>query len=237
MTRYSTCSRCFGRRQGTRRRRLHRSGRRHRPRDARRDGPSGRGPDRRIVRRRRPQSAGVRPQDPHRDAARLVQEVDARAVRRRLGQGRPRRGTRRHADAPLAAVGPDRAHPGREPGGVHVRDGLGHGRDLLQERHRRAEEVGRAGRRARLGRHHGADRARRGLRRRRRPHQGRAAGRRHLAHRRRQALHHLGRLRRPVREHHASGAGPPRGRRPGHQGVVAVLRAEVPLRPRDRRAR
>ena len=48
------------------------------------------------------------------------------------------------------------------------------------------------GRRARLGRHHGADRARRGLRRRRRPHQGRPAGRRLLAHRRREALHHLG---------------------------------------------
>ena len=37
-----------------------------------------------------------------------------------------------------------------------------------------------------------------------------------------------GRQRRPLR------AGPPRGRRPGHQGPVAVHRAEVPRRPRDR---
>ncbi len=51
-----------------------------------------------------------------------------------------------------------------------------------------------------------------------------------------QALHHLGRGRH-LREHRAPGAGPPRGRRPGHQGAVAVRRAEVPRRPRDRRAR
>ena len=107
-------------------------------------------------------------------------------------------------------------------------------RDLLPPGHRRAEEVGHPGRRARLDLHHGAHRARRGLRRRRRPHQGRPAGRRHLAHRRREALHHLRRRRRPRREHPAPGAGPPRGRRTGHQGSVAVLRAEVPLRPRDR---
>ena len=36
------------------------------------------------------------------------------------------------------------------------------------------------------------------------------------------------------REHPAPGAGPPRGRRTGHQGSFAVLRAEVPLRLRDR---
>ncbi len=90
--------------------------------------------------------------------------------------------------------------------------------------------------RARLGRHHGAHRARRRFRRGRRPHQGRQAGGRLLAHRRREALHHLRRRRRPVREHLPPGAGPPRGRRPGHQGSVAVLRAEVPLRLRDRRA-
>ena len=57
------------------------------------------------------------------------------------------------------------------------------------------------------------------VRRRRRPHQGRQAGRRLLAHRRREALHHLGRLRRPVREHLPPGAGPPRGRRPGTKGL------------------
>src|ERR1700761_6396589 len=41
-------------------------------------------------------------------------------------------------------------------------------------------------------------------------------GRRHLAHRRRQAVHHQRRHRRPVREHPAPGAGPPRGRRTRH---------------------
>ena len=91
--------------------------------------------------------------------------------------------------------------------------------------------------RARLDLHHGAHRARRRIRRRRGPHQGRPAGGRHLAHRRREALHHLRRRRRHRREHPAPGAGPPRGRRTRHQGAVAVLRAEVPLRPRDRRAR
>ena len=35
----------------------------------------------------------------------------------------------------------------------------------------------------------------------------------------------------------ASGAGPARGRRAGHQGLEPVHRAEVPLRPRDRRPR
>ena len=126
---------------------------------------------------------------------------------------------------------------GANPAVVHVRRWRRLRPDPLQPRHRRAEEVGRARRRARLGLHHGAHRARRRLRRRRRPHQGRQAGRRLLAHRRREALHHLRRLRRPVREHLPPGAGPPRGRRPGHQGSVAVLRAEVPVRLRDRRAR
>ena len=66
-----------------------------------------------------------------------------------------------------------------------------------------------------------------------------AERRRHLEHRGRQALHHLGRVR-PAGEHHPPGAGPPgrrRGRRrPRHQGPLALHRAEVPLRPRDRRA-
>ena len=93
--------------------------------------------------------------------------------------------------------------------------------------------------RARLGHHDGADRARRRLRRRRRPRQGDCQRRRLLEHRGRQALHHLGRAR-PAGEHHPPGARPPgrrRGRRrPGHQGPQPVHRAEVPLRPRDRRA-
>ena len=76
--------------------------------------------------------------------------------------------------------------------------------------------------RARLGRHHGADRAGRRLRRRRRPDQGDPAAGRHLAHRGRQAVHHLRRAR-PDREHRPPGAGPAAGRRggrrPGHQGL------------------
>ena len=90
-----------------------------------------------------------------------------------------------------------------------------------------------------VGRHDGADRARRRLRRRRRPHQGLPERGRLLEHRGRQALHHLGRARHG-REHHAPRAGPPRGRRgrrrTRHQGPEPVPRAEVPLRPRDRRA-
>ncbi len=174
------------------------------------------------------------PQDPHRDAARGVQEVGARRRRRRMGQAFGQRGARRHADAQRADLGPAGAHPRRQPRGVHVRDGRRIRRHLLPPRHRGAEEVGQARRRPRLGLDHGADRAGRRLRCRRGPHEGRSAGRRHLAHRRRQALHHVGRFGRPVREHHASGAGPPRGRRAGHQGPVAVLRAEVPLRSGDR---
>ena len=63
--------------------------------------------------------------------------------------------------------------PGRQPRGLHVRDGCRLRPDLLPPRHRGAEEVGSAGRRARLGLDHGAHRAGRRLRRRRRPHQGR----------------------------------------------------------------
>ena len=90
-----------------------------------------------------------------------------------------------------------------------------------------------------VGRHHGAHRAGRRLRRRRRPHPGGPAGRRLLAHRGRQAVHHLRRAP-DEREHRPPGAGPAgrrRGRRrPGHQGPVAVHRAQVALRPRHRRA-
>ena len=85
----------------------------------------------------------------------------------------------------------------------------------------------RAGHRPRVGRHHGADRAGRGLRRGGRPHQGGRAARRHLAHRGRQAVHHQ-RGARPVREHLPPRAGPARGPRPGHQGPVHVPGAEVP---------
>ena len=101
-------------------------------------------------------------------AARLVQAVGARGHRGRLGQGRPRRGARRHADAQGDAVGAARAPARRQPGGVDVRRRRGLRQHLLPPGHRRAEEVGSAGRRARLGLHHGAHRAGRRLGRRRR---------------------------------------------------------------------
>ena len=104
---------------------------------------------------------------------------------------RPRRGTRRRARAQGAHVGAARARPRRQPGRLDVRRWRGFRQHRLQPGYRGAEEVGRHRRRARLGLHHGADRARRGLRCRRRPDQGRQAGRRLLAHRRREALHHL----------------------------------------------
>ena len=94
----------------------------------------------------------------------------------------------------------------------------------VPQRQRDAEADRPADGRPRLGRHDGAHRAGRRLRRRRRAHQGDPAARRHLAHRGRQALHHLGRARHD-REHRAPRAGPARGRRPGHQGAVAVRRA------------
>ena len=49
----------------------------------------------------------------------------------------------------------------------------------------------------------------------------------------RQAVHHLRRAR-PERQHRPLRPGPARGRRPRHQGAVAVHRPQVPRRPRDR---
>ena len=100
---------------------------------------------------------------------------------------------------------------------------------------RRAEAVRRAGHRARVGRHHGADRARRRLRRRRGPDPGDRAAGRDLAHRGGQALHHQRRAR-PGGQHLPPRAGPAGGPRPGHQGPVHVPRAQVPGR-RGRDAR
>ena len=186
----------------------------------------------------RPQPAGVRPRDPLGDAARVVQEVGARGASRAVGTRSastrnsaacrcPRRWCGRCTStcwAPTRRSGCTAAAPASPASSTT---------SATEEQKKWAVHR----RRARLGRHDGAHRAGRGLGRRRRPHQGRPAGRRLLAHRRREAVHHLRRLRRPVREHRPPGAGAPRGRRPGHQGPVAVLRAEVPVRLRDRRAR
>ena len=118
-----------------------------------------------------------------------------KSVRAVLDAGWDRSASTRNSAAcrcPRRYVGAARAHPRRQPRCVDVRRRRRLRQYLLPPRHRGAEEVGRACRRARLGLHHGAHRARRGFRRRRRPHQGRQAGRRLLAHRRREALHHLG---------------------------------------------
>ena len=60
--------------------------RRHRARDAARGGPAGRARARRQLRRRRPQPAGLRPGDAHRDAARVVQE-ELRGLHRTASAG------------------------------------------------------------------------------------------------------------------------------------------------------
>ena len=142
--------------------------------------------------------------------------------RGRVDAHRPGRGHRRPArtrDGPLG----DQRVPGRRParGVLLPRRPADDGRPV-QRRQRAAEALGRIGRRAQLGCHDGAHRARRGLRRRRRAHQGRRTARRHLAPRRREALHHQRRLRRPVREHRPPGAGAAGRRGAGHQGTQPV---------------
>ena len=205
-----------------------------------RGGPAGpRGP-RRVVRGRRPQPAGLRPDDQHRADARVVQEelprpgwtpsTGASSSPAELG-GTPapsslelgdrragaRRQPRRSGCTPPARCSPASCYRN------------GNERDKKIAQHMVDKQ---------LGRHHGAHRARRRLRRRRRPHQGHPATRTA-----------------PGTSRASSGSSPPaehdlseniihlvlarpvgrRGRRrPGHQGPLAVHRAEVPLRPRDR---
>ncbi len=205
--------------------------------DPGRGGPAGpRGPGR-VVRRRGPEPARLRPQDQHRSAARVVQEELRRLDGRRVLAPRHHGRARRHPGPLELQLGAGRARARRQPRAVDVRrrpDVRGH---PLPQRQRARQEDRPAHRRQGLEHHHGAHRARRRLRRRRRPHQGHPERRRHLEHRGRQALHHLGRER-PVRQHHPHGARAPRGRGgrgwTRHQGPEPVHRAEVPLRRRDR---
>ena len=201
--------------------------------------PAGpRGP-RRLLRRRRPQPAGLRPEDQHRARAGVVQEelpgLDGRRVLAPRHHGR----ARRHACPLEPQLGAGRAGARRQPRDLDVRRRPDVRRHPLPQRQRARQEDRPAHRGQGLDHHDGAHRARRRLRRRRRPHQGHPERRRHLEHRGRQALHHLGRER-PERQHRAHGARAPGGRRgrrrPGHQGPEPVHRAEVPLRRRDRRA-
>ena len=214
---------------------------RHRPRGAQGAQRRGHGAARRVVRRRRPQPARLRPGHPHGHAAAVAQGRLQGALGRRVVAAGPARpssaatASRRRVQWAAAEL-----ILGSNPAAFMYLAGPSFAAVRPPQRHRRAEALGRADDRPRLGRHDGAHRARRGIRRGRRPHQGGAAGRRQLARRGREALHHLGRAR-PHREHHAPRAGPPRGSgnhaTSRHQGPLALPRAEVPLRLRDRRAR
>jgi len=168
---------------------------------------------------RRPQPAGFRPEDALRDTAGGVQEVGARVSRSWLGQGRSRRDPRRHADAQGTGVGAAGAHSGREPRGVDVRRGVGFANIVYhlgtEEQKKWAVLAADGGWGATMvltepdaGSDVGAGRTK-----------AIQTGRRFVAHRRGQAVHHLRRLRRPVRQHHPPGAGPPEGAGPGTKGL------------------
>ncbi len=208
---------------------------RHRPGHPGRGTHARRGSAGRLLRRRRPQPAGVRPGRPLGCHARVVQEVLRRLAGRRVVAAGDLPDAGRHPGPPVADLVDRRDGAGRQPGDLDVQLRPGVRQHHRPARHRRAAQDRAADHRQALGRHHGADRAGRRLRRRRRPHQGHPAGRRQLAHRGRQALHHLGRARHG-RQHHPLRAGPPGGRRPRHQGPVAVPGAEVRLRLGHRRA-
>ena len=148
--------------------------------------------------------------------------------------------TRRHRDCPPSlrwAVA--ELVLGSNPAAFMYMSGPGFAGILLQPRQRGPEEDGRAHDRRPVGRHHGAHRARRRLRRRRR-HAPRPSTtsdgtwriegvKRFITsaeHDMSDNIIHLV-LARPVGVEGVGG--------PGHQGPEPVRRAEVPLRPRDRR--
>ena len=152
------------------------------------------------------QPAGLRPADPHGDAARGVQDFLPGADRlRSLGarscppssavrSPRPRSSGR----STSSTWAPTRRGPLHRRAEVRLR--------ALGVRHRAGPADRPDHDRAAVGRHHGADRAGRRLRRRRRADPGGPAAGRHLAPRGRQAVHHRRRAR-PDREHRPSGAG------------------------------
>ena len=119
-----------------------RSRRRHRPRHAVRGRAPRRGPARRVLRRHRPQSAGLRPRDARGDPAGVLQEVVQGDVGRRVVPHGPERGDRRRSGSAHGGVGHRRDAAGRTARRVHVP-----GRPVvrgraLRQRHRRAEAVG-----------------------------------------------------------------------------------------------
>ena len=207
-----------------------------RPRHPRRGEPAGHRPDRRVLRGADrnppvfdPDTASVR------DAGGL-QEVVRRASWTPSGSASTCRPSWAASVAPRTpGLGRGRADPGRQPGGLDVlrRPELRPG--AVGDRHPGAAAVRRAGHRAQVGHHDGADRAGRRLRRRRRPDQG-----------------HRSSPTAPGTSRASSGSSPapsttwprtsstwcwpaPRGRA-RHQGPVDVPGAQVPGRP-GRRAR
>ena len=155
--------------------------------------------------------------------------------RRRLAAARPAPGDRRHRDAPVGPLGDRRDGPRVQPGRAHVLLWRGLLARLLVARHARAEGVGARLRRARLGRQHGPDRARRRLRRRRRTDEGDPAGTTAAWHLEGVKRFITGGRARPDRQHRPPRARPPRRCRPGHQGPLVVHRTQV-LRPTGRPA-
>nr|WP_284289066.1 hypothetical protein [Angustibacter aerolatus] len=168
--------------------------------------------------------------------ARGLQVVVPRLPRRRVVAHRHPGRDGRHRRAAVAALGDGRAWCwARTPACTCTRPASRSRRCSTSLGTDPQKQPGAAPGRPPLGRHDGAHRAGRRVGRRRRPHEGGAAARRHLARHRRQAVHHQRRGRR-LRQRRALRPRPPRGRRAGHQGPEPVHRAEVPRRPRDRRA-
>ena len=97
---------------------------------------------------------------------------------------------RRPGHPAVGPVGRQRAEHGRQSGGLPVLGGAEVRLRALGVRHRAGPADRPDHDRTAVGRHHGADRARRGLRRRRRPDPGGSATRRLLAPGGRQAVHH-----------------------------------------------
>ncbi len=185
----------------------------------------------RLVRRHRPQPAGLRPGHRHGPHSRGVQALlpclHGRAVVAARGAIR----ARRHGRAPVAALGRRRTGARVQPGHLDVRERPVDGAGAVAAGHAGAEAFRRAGGGARLDLDHGADRAGRRLRCGRRPQPGRSPARRHLAHRGREAVHHLRRARHGG-EHLPPRPRPPGGPRARYQGAVHVPGAQVPGRPR-----
>ena len=200
--------------------------------------PAGRGPAGRVLRRRRPQPAGLRPRDPHRHAARVVQEVLPGADGRRVVAARtcPELGGPPARRASCWAVG--ELVLGANPALHMYAAGAGvRRRSSTATAPTDAEADGPAHGRQAAGAPPWCSPSRT-------PAPTSAPGAPRPSQQPDGSWHIEG-----VKRFITSGEhdltdnimhlvlARPGGRRPRHQGPVAVPRAEVPLRPRDRRAR